>query len=278
LTRAGAALFPPATVLLSRAFWFARDHPGPVIGLGFLGAAPTAALLLLLIREAHESWLAPGAVSALLPLSFGVAAVFFLRFPLRLALARWMAQESRGEPASVPSASLFGLVHLPTALFYGGLSTLGWLLGAVFAVPLILAFQGTLALHRFAATDLSAWAALQDARQIPVGALGLKLLGAALVLTAALFLVLWTTPQALLGLAEWLFRADVIALREVLGVTSPPWGAAALVLAGSAVELLWTLAFGLVSADWQRLAAGSDLAAALDVLEARGSGAAEAFD
>ncbi len=272
------SLLPPPSVLLSRAFWFTRDHPDAVVGLGLLGTAPGAALLLLLLREAHEFWLVAGQASALAPLCFGVAAVYFLRFPFRLALARFMATATRGERASVLEASAFAFAHLPTSLFYGSVSTLGWLLGAVALFPLIFAFQATLAFHRFAATDLSAWAALKDAGRLPVIAIGIRLLAGAAALAFAVFLVLWTTPGAVLGLAEWLLRADVAALRAVVGASSAAWAAAALIVALTGVELLWTVAFGLLSAEWQKLSGGSDLAAMLDLLERRGASGDEAFD
>ena len=276
MSRVGAGVLPPAAGLLSRAFWFACDHPLPVLGLGLLGTAPAAALLLLFLREALLAVFTSGeGVAGLLPLASGLAAVSFLRFPFRLALARFMAA---GPGGSVGQSARFALVHLPAALLYGALSTLGWVLGAVLLLPLALAFSATLAFHRFAATGLTAWEALGDAWRVPTVGLALRLGATCGALVVVVFLVLWTSPGAALGLAEWLVRADVAALREALGPGAPAWTAAALVLSLTAGELLWTLAFGLLAADWQRLTEGSDLAAALDLLEARPATAGEAFE
>jgi hypothetical protein len=63
-----------------------------------------------------------------------------------------------------------------------------------------------------------------------------------------------------------------------VGTSSAAWGAAALITALTGVELLWTVAFGLFSAEWQKLSGGSDLAAMLDLLERRGASGDEAFD
>jgi hypothetical protein len=260
-------------VLLSRAWWYACDHPKAVLGLGALGVAPTAALLLLFLQEAHETLILGGAptTTSLRPIAFGVAAVVFLRYPFRMALARWMAGEAAGRAVSLPAALGFGLLHTPTALLYAALSILGFVVGSVVVVPYVWVYQASFAFHRFASSTLSPWAAFRDARRLPLGTLGMRLTVAATVLFGALFLVVWTTPSQLLGLVEWLFRLDVAGLRPVVALRSGPWLAVALVLPLVAVELLWTLAFGLLAAEWERLSGGSDLLAALEDIERRGA-------
>jgi hypothetical protein len=267
-------LFPPGTVLFSRAYGFLADHPGAVVALGVAGVAPAAALGLMFLREAHESWLVSGAVAALAPLSFALAAAHFVRFPFALALARYMARASRGEPARVSEALAFAAVHLPTSLLLGALATLGWLLGSVVGLPLVLAQRASLAFHLFAGTELTPFRAIGEAGRLPF-ALFARLVGTALLLLATLFVVAWTTPGALLGLAEWLLRAEVAALREAVGPSSPAWICAAFVLSLAAVQVLWTVAFGVAAAELQRLSLGSDLSATLDFLERRPD---EAFD
>jgi hypothetical protein len=243
-----------------------------------MGSAPVAVLLLLFLREAQETLFFQGTTAeALRPLAFGLAGVYFVRFPFRLALARWMAQASHGEEPSLLRALGFAVVHLPTALFYGALSTLGWMLGSIAVVPILGTIRGSLALHRFAATELGAWAALREAGRIPAGRIGLRLIGTAGVLYLCAFLVVWTSPGAALGLAEWLLRAKVAALREVLDPLSPPWLAVALVLPLAGVELLWSVAFGLLSSEWSRLCGASDLLASLHELE-RKAASGEGFD
>lgn len=269
-----AILFPPATVLFSRAYGFLADHPGPVVALGVAGVAPASALGLMFLREAHQSWLISGAVSALAPLSFALAAAHFVRFPFGMALARYMARASRGEPAGVAEALGFATVHLPASLMFGALGTLGWLLGSVVGLPLLLAHRATLAVHIFAGTDLTPVGAIREAGRLPF-ALFARLAGVGLLLLVTLFFVAWTTPGALLDLAEWLLRAEVAALREGVGPSSPAWTSAAFVLALGAVQVLWTIAFGAVTAELQKLSLGSDLKAALDTLEQRPD---EAFD
>jgi hypothetical protein len=260
-------------VLLSRAWWFACDHPKAVLGLGLLGSAPTAALLLLYLQEALETLLLGGAptTQGLRPVAFGLAAVFFTRYPFRMALARWMAASMEGTPVSLPRALAFGLAHTPAALLYASLSVLGAVLGAFVLVPWLWIYQASLAYHRFAAGTLSPWAAFAEGGRLPLASLGSRLTGAAVVLFATLFLLLWTTPTQALGLAEWLFRLNVAPLRPVFALSSGPWMAVALVLPLVAVELLWTLAFGLLSAEWQKLSGGSDLHAALLDIERRGA-------
>jgi hypothetical protein len=250
-----------------------------VLGLGLLGAAPASAAFLLLLHESFEAVLVPGArVAALRPLCFGLAAVLFLRFPLRLALARLMAEGSADRDASAASAVRFGLVEAPTALLYGSLSTLGYLSGLVLVLPLALAFQADLAFHRFAATGLSPLQAFREAGRLPVVGVGLKLFTSAGVLWLIAFLVVWTAPAAALGLLEWLLRADVAALRDLLGMSSPAWLAAALVLTLTGTEILFFVALGVFSAEWQQLAGGSDLRALLADLEQRGLQGKEAFE
>ena len=268
-----AALFPSASVLLSRAWWFACDHPKAVLGLGLLGSAPTAALLLLYLQEAHETLLLGGAptTQGLKPIAFGLAAVFFTRYPFRLALARWMAGAMEGSPVSLPGALAFGLAHVPTALLYASLSVLGWVLGLILLIPYRWVFQSSLAFHLFAAGTRSPWAAFGEGGRLPLAALGSRLSGATTILFLALFLILWTTPGQALGLAEWLFRLNVAPLRPVFALGSGPWLSVALVLPLVAMELLWTLAFGLLAAEWRRLSGGSDLLAALQDIERRGA-------
>lgn len=273
MTRPAAALFPSASVLLSRAWWFACDHPKAVLGLGMLGSAPTAALLLLFLREVHETLLLGGAptTQGLRPLALGLAAVFFTRYPFRMALARWMAGLAEPATVSLPAALAFGLAHTPTALLYASLSVLGWVLGAVIVVPYLWVFQSSLAFHRFAASTQTPWAAFREGARLPLGSLGGRLTGVATTLYLALFLLLWTTPAQALGLVEWLFRLDVAGLRPVFALGSGPWFSVALVLPLVVLELLWTIAFGLLAAEWQKLSGGSDLLAALQDLERRGA-------
>jgi hypothetical protein len=272
---ADAALFSPASHLLSRAYWLARDHPQWVLGFGLLGTAPAAAVFLLLLHETFESVLVAGAtLASLRPLCYGLAALVLLRFPLRLALARRMAET--GTPAA--EAARFGFVHAPTAFFYGSLSTLGYLAGSVLILPLGLAFQADLAFHRFAATTLTPWEAFREAGRLPVSRLGLKLFTSACLLWIVAFVVVWTAPAAALGLAEWLLRVDVAAARELLDTSSPAWLASALVLTLSAAELLFFVALGLASAEWEKLAGASDLRAILDDLEERSREGREAFE
>ena len=59
------------------------------------------------------------------------------------------------------------------------------------------------------------------------------------------------------------------ALRDVLGPGSMAWLLCALALAWMAVELLWSVAFGLLAEEWERLSQGTDLAAEIELLEAR---------
>jgi hypothetical protein len=271
--RSSAALFPSASVLLSRAWWLACDHPKAVLGLGLLGSAPTAALLLLYLQEAHETLLLGGAptTQGLKPIAFGLAAVFFTRYPFRMALARWMAGSMEGTPVSLPRALAFGIVHAPTALLYASLSVLGWVLGAIVLVPYRWVFQSSLAFHLFAAGTQSPWAAFRDAGRLPLASLGSRLSGASTVLYLALFVILWTTPSQALGLAEWLFRLNVAPLRPVFALGSGPWFSVAVVLPLVAMEMLWSLAFGLLAAEWRRLSGGSDLQAALQDIERRGA-------
>jgi hypothetical protein len=276
---APAALFSPASHLLSRAYWFARDHPQWVLGFGLLGTAPAAAAFLLLLHESFETVLVPGTtLGDLRPLCYGLAGLVFLRFPLRLALARQMAEATAERNASAAEAARFGLAQVPTALFYGSLSTLGYLTGSLLILPLGLGFQADLAFHRFAATRLSPWEAFREAGRLPVASLGLKLFSSAGLVWLIAFAVLWTAPGAALDLLEWLLRVDVAALRELFGTSSPAWLAAALVLTLAGAEMLFFIALGLFSAEWQVLAGGSDLRALLDGLEERGRKGLEAFE
>ena len=265
------AVFPAAATLLSRALWYALDHPGPVLGLGLAGSALPAALFLLFLREAQETLFFAGSTAETMkPVALGLAAVYFLRFPSRLALARWMAAARRGRPESLWGASRFALLHLPSALFYGSLSTLGWIAGAVLIVPLAAVWYAGLAFHTFAASDVtSARDALREVRRIPLGTLGLRLMNVTGVVVLTGFLILWSAPQALLGLAEWLARADVSALRAVVGSTSALWAGTALVLALVLAELLWSVAFGLLAGEWETVSRGADLARELAHLESR---------
>jgi hypothetical protein len=272
-------VFSPASHLLSRAYWLARDHPQWVLGFGLLGTAPAAAVFLLLLHESFEALLAPGTtLGDLRPLCYGLAGLVFLRFPLRMALARIMAGLTAERSASAAEAARFGLAHAPTALLYGSLSTLGYLVGSLLILPLGLAFQADLAFHRFAATTLTPWEAFREAGRLPVTSLGLKLFSSAGLLWIIAFLVLWTAPGAALDLLEWLLRADVAAPRELFGTSSPAWLAAALVLTFAGAEMLFFMAMGLFSAEWQRLAGGSDLRSLLDGLEERGQKGLEAFE
>ncbi len=269
------AVLPRAVTLLSRAVWYTLDHPGPVLFLGLLGSGPPAVLMLMFLRESQESLFVAGqTVAAVRPLAFGLAAVWFVRFPLRLALARYMAQEIRDGRASLPAALAFGLKHAPTAVLFGSLSTLGWIGGLVIMLPFVLTLRASLALQRFAAADGSAFDAWREAGRVPATALGLRLLGLMQVLAPWVFVVLWTSPVAALGLGEWLLRLDVAALRALLGSDSPAWVLTAAVLALMAAELLWSVAYGLLAASWETLSRGTDLLAQVTALEAR---AGEAF-
>ena len=264
------AALPRAVTLLSRAVWYTLDHPGPVLLLGLLGSGPPAVLLLLFLRESQESLLVPGAtVAAVRPLAFGLAAVWFARFPARLALARWMAAARAGGPASLPAALLFALRETPTAVLYGSLSTLGWLGGALLLFPFVWTFRASLAFHRFASSDLTALGAWRDTARVPASGLGFRLLGLAQLLGLWAFLVLWTSPSTALGLAEWLLRLDVSVWRAFFAWDSLAWLGAAGVLALVAVELLWSVAYGLLAASWETLSQGSDLMARLQAFEAR---------
>ncbi len=279
LAIAPAALFSPASHLLSRAYWFARDHPQWVLGFGLLGSAPAAAAFLLLLHESFEAVLVPGdTLGSLRPLCYGLAALVCLRFPLRLALARLMAGTTGEGGGSAAQAARFGLTQAPTAFLYGSLSTLGYLTGSLLVLPLGLAFQADLAFHRFAASNLRPWEAFREAGRLPVTGVGLKLFTSAGLLWIVAFLVVWTAPGAALALLEWLLRADVAASRELFGTSSPAWLAAALVLTLSGAEILFFIALGLFSAEWQQLAGGSDLRALLDGLEERGQKGLEAFE
>jgi hypothetical protein len=264
-----SALPSPAT-LLSRAVWYALEHPGPVLVLGLLGSGPPAVLLLLFLRESQEALLLPGGtVAAVRPLAFGLAAVWLARFPARLALARYMAAARAGTSATLREALGFGLRHVPTAILYGSLSTLGWMGGALVFFPFVWTFRASLAFHRFAASDLNAFGAWRDAGRVPATALGFRLLGLVQILAAWTFIVVWTSPAAALGLSEWLLRVDVAAWQALLAWDSPAWFVAAGVLALVAVELLWSVAYGLLAANWETLSQGSDLLARLAALEAR---------
>jgi hypothetical protein len=265
-----AGLFPPAAALASRAVWYTLDHAHGVLTLGLLGSAPFALLLVLFLREAYESVLVPGAqVAALGRLAFGLGAIYLWRFPARLALAHWMAAQRRGERPGLLRPLGFALAQLPAALFYGGLGTLGWLLGTLVVMPFTLTLRASLALHLFAGGRDSAARAWSAARTVPIAAVGWRLSGIAGVVFLGAVLVLWTAPGSALGLAEWLLKLNVSALGEVLGLESFTWIACALALSWMAVELLWCVAFGLLAADWERLSQGSDLAAELDALESR---------
>jgi hypothetical protein len=264
-----AGLFPPPTALFSSAVWYTLDHLAGVVTLGLCGSAPFALLLVLFLRESYETVLVPGATTALGPSAFGLAAVYFVRFPLRLALAHWMAAERSGGRASLLRALAFAFRQLPTALCYGALSTIGWLLGSVVVVPFLLTLRASLAFHVFAGGAQNAGESWRSAGQVPVAAVGWRLSMVASVVYLTLAFVLWSTPGAALGLGEWLLKLNVTALRAVFAPSSVAWLLCALSLAWMAVELLWSVAFGLLVEEWERLSQGSDLNAELDALETR---------
>ncbi|MBI2194625.1 MAG: hypothetical protein HYU36_21810 [Planctomycetes bacterium] len=261
-------LFPSAPVLVSRAWWFLCEYPVQVGVLGLMGSAPFAALLLFYVREAEEGHYFTGSVSeAMRPVALGLAGVYFARFPFRLALARWMAQTVSGAPASSVRALGWAVLHLPTSLFYGAVSTLGWFLGSVLIVPFSLSIQANLAFHRFAVTRETAWTAFRESSRIPAGGVGSQLLAVSGVLTLCGFLILWMAPAAALGLAEWTVKADVVGLQQVFGLRSPPWIAISFLFPLIGVDLLWTVAFGLLHVEWQNLTQGADLLGDLRKLE-----------
>lgn len=266
-----AGLFPPATTLLSRAVWYLLEHAHGAVTLGLLGSAPFALLLVLFLREAWETLLISGTTAvALRPLAFGLAGVYLLRFPLRLALARWMAEQRRGGEPSLPRALAFACLQAPAAFYYGALSTLGWMLGSVLLLPFALTLRASLAFHLFAGGDESARQAWREASRVPVVPLGFRMSAVASVMFVGCWLVLGTAPGTALGLAEWLLKLNVTALREVLSLSSPTWLLGSLALSWMAIELIWSVAFGLLAEDWERLSRGSDLLAELQALEARG--------
>ena len=104
---------------------------------------------------------------------------------------------------------------------------------------------------------------------MPARAAGWRLLLTSLVLSALGLLVIWSAPGTALGLAEWLLRADVSAARELLGLDSGAWLLTALALDWMLMELLWSVAWGLVAEEWERLSGGADLARRLAALEGR---------
>ncbi len=261
---------PRATTLASRAIWYTLDHAGPVLSLGLLGSGPPAVLFLLFLRESQESLFVSGqTVAAVRPLAFGLAAVWFVRFPLRLALARYMAAQRREGRASLVGALAFGCRHAPTAVLYGSLSTLGWIGGLVLMLPFVWTLRASLALQRFAAGEGSAFEAWREAARVPATGVGLRLMGVMQFLAPWLFVVLWTSPAAALGLVEWFLRVDVAALRALLGTDSLTWALTAAVLALMIAELLWSVAYGLLAASWETLSGGADLLAQVTALEAR---------
>jgi hypothetical protein len=265
-----AGLFPPATALLSSALLHTLANAHAFVVPGLLGSAPFAVLAVLYLRESYETILLPGgSVASLRPLAFGLAGVYLLRFPCRLALARTMAAVRRGEPAGALRAALFGVAHAPAALYYGCLSTIGWLAGSVALLPFAVCVRASLAFHLFAAGRQSAREAYRAAARAPVVGLGFRLSGVLLLAHLGLALVLWTAPASALGLAEWLLKLDVSALDPVLGLGSVTWLLVSLAGAWLATELLWSVAFGLLAAEWERLAQGADLLAELDALESR---------
>lgn len=265
-----AGPFPSAPALLSRATHYLLDRPTGALTLGLLGSAPFALLAVLFLREAHEATLlAPGSAAGLFGPALGLGALWLWRFPCRLALAHWMAQQRQGRPPSLTRALLFALAQWPAALQYGCLATLGWMAGLALVLPLALTLRGSLALHLFAAGRSSSSAAWSEAGRVPHGALGWRLLLTNLVLAALGLLVIWSAPGAALGLAEWLLRADVSALRELLGLSSGAWLLTALALDWMLVELLWSVAWGLAAEEWERLSGGADLVRRLAGLESR---------
>lgn len=264
------ALFPSAPVLLSRATLYVLEHPSGVVTLGLLGSAPFALLLVLFLREAHEATLlAPGSAAGLFGPALGLGALWLWRFPCRLALAHWMAQQRQGRAPSLARALLFALLQWPAAVQYGSLATLGFMAGLALVVPLALTLQASLACHLFAAGQDSASEAWSEAGRVPARAVGWRLLLVSQVLFLLSALVLWTAPGSALGLAEWLLRLDVSAWDELLGPGSAAWLLTVLALAFMLVELLWSVAYGLVAEEWERLSGGADLGQGLTQLEQR---------
>ncbi len=265
-----AALFPSAPVLLSRATLYVLEHPTGALTLGLLGSAPFALPLVLFLREAHEATLlAPGSAAGLFGPALGLGALWLWRFPCRLALAHWMAQQRQGGSPSLARALLFALAQWPAGVQYGSLATLGWMAGLVLIVPLNLTLRGSLAFHLFAAGQGSASQAWDEAGRVPAGALGWRLLLVSQVLFLLSALVLWTAPASALGLAEWLLRLDVSAWNELFGPTSAAWLLTVLALAWMLGELLWSVAYGLAAEEWERISGGADLSRRLAQLEAR---------
>ncbi len=270
MARAAKGTFPPAAALLSRSWWYAWDHPVPVILLGLGGAVPVAAMFLLFLQEAHEATFLGGtSVRSLRPAALILSALYMARYPFRMALARWMALARRGE-GSIPQAVGWSLLHLPTSLFYGSYSTLGWLAGTVTLVPFFGTFHANLACHRFAARSDGALSTLRAASRVPILGISVRLLSLCQLVCLVVFLVVWTGLPALLGLCEWLLRSDVAALRSVIRLASAPWAAAGATVALLATGLLWTVAFGLLWEHWEELSEGGDLSSRLAVLEAGG--------
>jgi len=264
-----AGLFPPATTLLSEALRFALRAP-TATAFGLLGSAPFAVLLVLFLRESYEAVLVPGGdVRGLLPLAWGLGAVYLWRYPFRLGLARVMAAERGRVDASPVRALGFALRHLPTALHYGSLAALGVAGGAVVVLPFVWCVRAGFALHVFAAGELSSREAYRRAAAAPLSLPGFRLASVASLVFLALWLVLWTAPSYALGLAEWLLKLDVTALRELFAWNSVVWLLVSLAVAWLVVELLWLIALGLLAEEWERLSAGADLAAELDALEHR---------
>jgi len=266
----GVALFPSAPVLLSHATLYVLEHPAGALTLGLLGSAPFALLLVLFLREAHEATLlAPGSVAGLFGPALALGALWLWRFPCRLALAHWMAQQRHGRSPSLARALLFGLAQWPAGLQYGSLSTLGFITGLALIVPLALTLQGSLALHLFAAGQGSSRQAWDEAGRVPATGVGWRVLLVSQVLFLLSALVLWTGPGSALGLAEWLLRLDVSAWNELFAPTSAAWLLTVLALAWMLVELLWSVAYGLVAEEWERISGGADLSRRLAQLEAR---------
>jgi hypothetical protein len=234
------------------------------------GSAPFAVLLLLYTREAGEAHFVPGTVAdAVVPLALGLGLIYFLRYPFRLALARWMGQTLRGEPASVLRATAWAFAHVPTALLYGSLSTLGWSLGALVFYPALWMLRANLAFHRFASATQGAWENLRETERTPLSAFGARLTLVSALLFLVVFLVFWATPGVALDLADWLFKAPVSPLRGLFAFSSVPWLSVALVATWVIVETLWSVSFGIVAMEWQNLSRGADLLKALHSLEDR---------
>ena len=253
------SVFPPAASLLSRAWWRLADHPAPLLLLGLGGSAPFAALLLLFLKESEAGSAAP------MGLAFAAAGAYLLRWPARLALARWTALEARGM-ASVPAALGFAAVQLPSACLYGALATLGCLGGLAVVVPFQLSFLAGFAANRFAASgEESAWASLKACGRAPLWGTGMRLICTAFTLWTCLFLLLWQGPGLMLTLASWFLKMDTVAASTLFDSFS--WTAAAAVLAWTAADLLWALAWGILAEEWRNLSEGDDLAATLRALE-----------